>query len=209
MYSWARICSPFRSPGIDSTLSYRPARLHRLAESIRRNRFPGSINVYKYGLCIHRLRPRNSHPPPALASQDRRHLFVTPWEHSINGPRCVNKLSLINFAHFSKPIALLTNWSFPLLRVLNCVFPSLWECKLVNVIKMSSLGFQVWCSTVSDYTCFPQFIIRQQVDSFKYSELIQDGATGARDHGGHPFSQPAVGQLRVSLLRYVSLLKNM
>jgi hypothetical protein len=31
-------------------LSYRPARLHRLAESIPRNRFPGSRNVYKYGL---------------------------------------------------------------------------------------------------------------------------------------------------------------
>jgi hypothetical protein len=30
--------------------SYRPARLHRLATSIPRNRFPGSINVYKYGL---------------------------------------------------------------------------------------------------------------------------------------------------------------
>jgi hypothetical protein len=31
-------------------LSYRPARLHSLAESIPRNRFLGSINVYKYGL---------------------------------------------------------------------------------------------------------------------------------------------------------------
>jgi hypothetical protein len=32
-------------------LSYWPARLHRLAKSIPRNRFLGSINVYKYGLC--------------------------------------------------------------------------------------------------------------------------------------------------------------
>ncbi len=31
-------------------LSYRPTRLHSLAESIPRNRFLGSINVYKYGL---------------------------------------------------------------------------------------------------------------------------------------------------------------
>jgi len=31
-------------------LLYRPARLHSLAESISRNRFQGSINVYKYGL---------------------------------------------------------------------------------------------------------------------------------------------------------------
>ncbi len=37
---------PVRQP----YLSYRPARLHRLAESIPRNRFLGSINVYKYGL---------------------------------------------------------------------------------------------------------------------------------------------------------------
>jgi hypothetical protein len=49
-----------RRPGIDSQpggpvrqpyFSYRPARLHRLAKSIPRNRFLGSINVYKYGLC--------------------------------------------------------------------------------------------------------------------------------------------------------------
>jgi hypothetical protein len=48
-----------RSPGIDSLpggpirhpyLSCRPARLHRHAESNPRNRFLGSLNVYKYGL---------------------------------------------------------------------------------------------------------------------------------------------------------------
>jgi hypothetical protein len=33
-------------------LSYRPARLHRLAEFIPWNRFLGSINVSKYGLLI-------------------------------------------------------------------------------------------------------------------------------------------------------------
>ncbi len=47
-----------RSPGIDSQLvgperqpylSYRPARLHRLAESVPRNRFLDSFIVYKYG----------------------------------------------------------------------------------------------------------------------------------------------------------------
>ncbi len=52
---------PLRSPRIDSQpggpvrqpyLSYRPDRLHRLAKSIPRNRFLGSINVYKYGLCF-------------------------------------------------------------------------------------------------------------------------------------------------------------
>ena len=50
------------SPGVDSQpdgtvqqpyLSYRPARLHCLVESIPRNRFLGSINVYKYGLWAH------------------------------------------------------------------------------------------------------------------------------------------------------------
>ncbi len=55
-----RICRPFKEPGIDSKLAGRydnpicrtglPARLHRPAESVLRNRFPGSINVYKYGL---------------------------------------------------------------------------------------------------------------------------------------------------------------
>jgi hypothetical protein len=47
------------SPRIDSQagvpvrqpyLSYRPDKLHRLAKPIPRNRFLGSINVYKYGL---------------------------------------------------------------------------------------------------------------------------------------------------------------
>jgi hypothetical protein len=47
-----------RTIGIDSQpggpvrrlyLSYRPARLHGLAESLPRNRFLGSINDYKYG----------------------------------------------------------------------------------------------------------------------------------------------------------------
>jgi hypothetical protein len=57
-----------RSPGIDSQpgepvrqpyLSYRPARRHRLPESIYRNRFLGSINVYKYGLCTFSSIQRN------------------------------------------------------------------------------------------------------------------------------------------------------
>jgi hypothetical protein len=56
---WTRICKLLRSPGIDSQpggpvrrpyLLYWPARLHRLAESIPRNQFLGSLNVYKCGL---------------------------------------------------------------------------------------------------------------------------------------------------------------
>ncbi len=56
---WARMCKRLRSPGIDSFLggpvrqiglSYRTARLHRLAESIPWNRFLGSLFVYKFGL---------------------------------------------------------------------------------------------------------------------------------------------------------------
>jgi hypothetical protein len=48
-----------KSPGIDIQhsgpvrqpyLSYRPARPHRLADSVHRNRFLASINDYKYGL---------------------------------------------------------------------------------------------------------------------------------------------------------------
>jgi hypothetical protein len=38
--------------GTKPYLSYWPARLHWLAKSIPRNRFLGSINVYKYGLRI-------------------------------------------------------------------------------------------------------------------------------------------------------------
>jgi hypothetical protein len=48
---------PLRSPGIDSKpggpvrqpfYSYRPARLHKPAQSMLRNRFLGSLNIYKY-----------------------------------------------------------------------------------------------------------------------------------------------------------------
>jgi hypothetical protein len=60
----ARICKPFKEPGIDSQpggpvwqpyLVYRLARLHRLAEWITQNRFLGSLNVYKYRLRLHWL----------------------------------------------------------------------------------------------------------------------------------------------------------
>jgi hypothetical protein len=56
--NWARICRPFKEPRNRSQpgrpvgqpyLSYRPARLHRLAESIPRNRFLGSINFTNTG----------------------------------------------------------------------------------------------------------------------------------------------------------------
>ncbi len=59
--SRARICRSFKETryrflawraGTKPYLSYWPARLHRLAKSIPRNRFLGSINVYKYGLCV-------------------------------------------------------------------------------------------------------------------------------------------------------------
>jgi hypothetical protein len=58
-----RICKPFQEPAIDSQpggpvrqpyLLYRLARLHRLAESVPRNQFLGSLNIYKYGLRLHR-----------------------------------------------------------------------------------------------------------------------------------------------------------
>ncbi len=61
--SRARICKPFKEPSCPRInyqpgrplrqpyFSYRPARQHRLAELIPRNRFLDSFNVYKYGLC--------------------------------------------------------------------------------------------------------------------------------------------------------------
>ncbi len=56
--SRTRICRPFKEtrnrfpawPVRQPYFSYRPVRLHRLAKSIPRNRFLGSLNVYKYGL---------------------------------------------------------------------------------------------------------------------------------------------------------------
>jgi hypothetical protein len=57
----ARICRSFKETryrfpawraGTKPYLSYWPARLNRLAKSIPRNRFLGSINVYKYELSI-------------------------------------------------------------------------------------------------------------------------------------------------------------
>jgi hypothetical protein len=61
----ARICEPFKVPWNrfpawrtgTTTLFVVPARqttLHRRAESIPRNRFLGSLKVYKYGLCFRR-----------------------------------------------------------------------------------------------------------------------------------------------------------
>ncbi len=48
-----------RGPGIGPVrkpyLSYRPARLQRLSESIHRNRFLGSLNVYNYGLRLEKV----------------------------------------------------------------------------------------------------------------------------------------------------------
>jgi hypothetical protein len=52
----ARICKPFKEPRNRfparraGTTTHRPARLHKLAESIPWNRFLGSLNVYIYGL---------------------------------------------------------------------------------------------------------------------------------------------------------------
>jgi hypothetical protein len=45
-----RIDSQPGGPVLQPYLSYRHARLHRLAKSIPRNRFLVSINIYKYGL---------------------------------------------------------------------------------------------------------------------------------------------------------------
>ncbi len=61
---WGCICKPYKksrnrfpawragSPVRQPYLSYRPVRLHRLAESIPRNWFLVTLNVYRYGLCI-------------------------------------------------------------------------------------------------------------------------------------------------------------
>ncbi len=126
-YYRARICRPYMSPGIDSQhggllrqpyLSYWPARLHRLAKSIPRNRFLGSIKVYKYGLRLlsrpasvwrHRWAKRSWFPSTALIrtkkgrSQDRK----TNWSEKNN------KLKTISLAHYREkdawPLRLFSN----------------------------------------------------------------------------------------------------
>ncbi len=59
--------------GATTLLSYRPTRLHKLAESIPWNRFLGYINVYKYGLCTVLVdlaeRPLQSTIPARLAAE--------------------------------------------------------------------------------------------------------------------------------------------
>jgi len=62
---WARICKPFKEPknwfptwwaGTKPYLLYRLARLHRLADSITRNRFLDSLNIWK----IQKQQPKSS-----------------------------------------------------------------------------------------------------------------------------------------------------
>ncbi len=66
--NWSSLVAPepefvnlLRSPGINSQpggpvlqpyLTYRPARLQKLAKSIPWNQFPGSLDCYKFGLCL-------------------------------------------------------------------------------------------------------------------------------------------------------------
>jgi hypothetical protein len=59
--SRARICNTFKEPrnrfpawraGTTTLFDVRPARLHRLAESIPWNQFLGSLNVYTFGLSM-------------------------------------------------------------------------------------------------------------------------------------------------------------
>jgi hypothetical protein len=101
--SCAGIVDLLRSPGIDSQhggpvrqhhLSYRHARLHRLAESVHRNRFLGSINVYKYGLRLHRLAE-----------------LVVPWNRFLGSLKVLNSgsRSLLGFPlGLSRPFWILT-----------------------------------------------------------------------------------------------------
>jgi hypothetical protein len=78
------------SPGIDSQpggpvrqpyLTYRPARLHRLAKSISWNRFLGSLNVYKYGIrkiLLPRSPTQSTHFPPIPLQ--KINTFLCPME---------------------------------------------------------------------------------------------------------------------------------
>ncbi len=82
-------------PGIDSQpggpvrqpyFSYRPARLHRLAKSVPRNRVLGSINVYKYGLGIAAVWyfiPREDFCPPVIKKyENSKHTHGSSFQWS-------------------------------------------------------------------------------------------------------------------------------
>jgi hypothetical protein len=66
-------------------LSYRPARLHRLAEFIRWDRFLSSINILKYGLRAHaQVSARDADPARVQASAPLRRPSV-PHLHPAAG----------------------------------------------------------------------------------------------------------------------------
>jgi hypothetical protein len=82
-----------RSLGIDSQpggpvrksyLSHRPARQHRLVESMSWKRFLGSLNVYKYGLCTQQ-RPEGWSKVWEGGSAENRQdndTIITHWKHT-------------------------------------------------------------------------------------------------------------------------------
>ncbi len=97
----ARICRSFKEnrnrfpawrAGTKPSFSYWPARLHRLAKSIPRNRFLSSINVYKYGLwilkfilyCITHVKP--AFPFPNLTHIKKKKKFAMGFKSNALRP---------------------------------------------------------------------------------------------------------------------------
>ncbi len=99
----ARICRSFKETryrfsawraGTKPYLSYWPARLHRLAKSIPRNRCLGSINVYKYGLWLTHFCPSMELTGGSVAKDSGKftaRLFDLLSKHNFN----LNNLTVI------------------------------------------------------------------------------------------------------------------
>jgi hypothetical protein len=143
----ARICKPFKEPRIDSQpggpvrqpyLFYRPARLHRLAESILRSRLLGSLNVYKYGLCpqVRTALPAMFKLPKRIEAETGQgfllllifiilQLFPLPEFNQVTRPHftLTHKLyfSLTGTAPISQKIPHLSHETLPLLFLLETV----------------------------------------------------------------------------------------
>ncbi len=105
----------FRRPGIDFQpggpvpqpyLLYLPARLRRLSESIPRNRFLGSLNVYKFGLSIFWHCRGSSNDDISQCSHGSFHKFSTAVGNKVVmatlAKRKRTKASIMVFSSISK-----------------------------------------------------------------------------------------------------------
>ncbi len=125
-------------------LSYRPARLHRLAELIPWNRFFGFLKVFKFGLCIHvytvqcvrgvgygvlGLRQINtSRKAPLQVNFFRRQHFALSSTESYLSTLCGFMVVYMTESHYSLGMVtrtwstLYSQWQFLIYTILHCAY---------------------------------------------------------------------------------------